>query len=313
MDALSQVLSTLRMEASILSHFVLGEPWGLHCPTHPGMPFYAVIEGSGWLCPDVGSPLPMSAGDLLVLPHGQAHSIASAAGTRVVPLIEALIAHEVPVWMPGDDSKTSRFQYGGNGATTRILAGAFYFGAQDNSLTRELPPLVRLDNADARVWPLLDAALRLIAEEQQTQAPGAAAATARLADLIFLQVLRVHWSRPAAGSPGLLRGLADPRIRRALEAMHRAPGEAWTVPRLARLAGLSRSGFAARFQERVGASPKAYLTRWRMQLAAARLADGRAPLAAVAEELGYSSTFAFSKCFRRVHGQPPGRYRRQQH
>ena len=78
MDALSQVLSTLRMEASILSHFVLAEPWGLHCPTHPGMPFYAVIEGTGWLCPDVGAPLPMAAGDLLVLPHGQAHSIASA-------------------------------------------------------------------------------------------------------------------------------------------------------------------------------------------------------------------------------------------
>ena len=113
MDALSQVLSTLRMEASILSHFVLGEPWGLHCAKHPGMPFYAVIEGSGWLCPDVGSPLPMSAGDLLVLPHGQAHSIASAADARVVPLLEALIAHEVPVWMPGDDSKISRFQYGG--------------------------------------------------------------------------------------------------------------------------------------------------------------------------------------------------------
>ena len=93
--------------------------------------------------------------------------------------------------------------------------------------------------------------------------------------------------------------------------MHRAPREAWTVPRLARLAGMSRSGFAACFQERVGVSPKAYLTRWRMQCAAARLVDGRAPLATVAEELGYSSTFAFSKCFRRVHGHPPGRYRRQ--
>jgi AraC-like DNA-binding protein len=275
------------------------------------MPFYAVIEGSGWLCPDVGPPLPMSAGDFLVLPHGQSHSIASAAEARVVPLLEALIAQAVPVWMPGDDSKTSRFQYGGDGATTRILAGAFYFGSQDNPLTRELPPLVRLDNADARVWPLLDAALRLIADEQQLQAPGAAAATARLADLIFLQVLRSHWSRPDAGTPGLLRGLGDARIRKALEAMHRAPREAWTVPQLARLAGMSRSSFAARFQERVGVSPKVYLTRWRMQRAAACLADGRTALATVAEELGYRSTFAFAKCFRRVHGHPPGRYRRQ--
>ena len=213
--------------------------------------------------------------------------------------------------MPGDDSRTSRFQYGGSGATTRILAGAFYFGARDNPLTRELAQLIRLDNADARVWPLLDAALRLIADEQQTLAPGAAAATARLAELIFLQVLRSHWSRPESGTPGLLRGLGYARIRKALEAMHRAPREAWTVPRLARLAGMSRSSFAAHFQERVGASPKVYLTRWRMQLAAERLVEGRAPLATVAEELGYRSTFAFAKCFRRVLGHPPGRYRRQ--
>jgi AraC-like DNA-binding protein len=74
---------------------------------------------------------------------------------------------------------------------------------------------------------------------------------------------------------------------------------------------MSRSNFAARFQERVGVSPKAYLTRWRMQLAATRLADGRTALAGVAEGLGYRSSFAFAKCFRRVYGQSPGRYRRQ--
>jgi AraC-like DNA-binding protein len=310
MDALSQVLASVRMVASILSHFVLGEPWGLHCPTHPGVPFYAVIEGSGWLVPDGSAPLPMAAGDFLVLPRGQPHAIASTVGTPVVSLIDALAAHAVPVWMPGDESKTSRFQYGGRGATTRILAGAFYFGAHEEPLTRELPPLIRLDNADARVWPLLEAALRFIADEQQTQAPGAAAATARLADLIFLQVLRSHWSRPESGSPGLLRGLADARIRKALEAMHGAPREPWTVVRLARLAGMSRSSFAARFHECVGASPKTYLTRWRMRLAATHLRDGTKPLAAVAEELGYRSTVTFAKCFRRMHGQSPGRYRR---
>ncbi|MCC7463216.1 MAG: AraC family transcriptional regulator [Gammaproteobacteria bacterium] len=311
MDALSQVLSSLRMESTILSHFELREPWGLHCPRHPGAPFYAVIEGSGWLSPEAGPALPMSAGDFIVLPHGQPHTVASPIRARVEPLLDALIAQEVPIWMPGDDSKISHFRYGGDGAITRILAGAFYFGPQDTPLTRELPPLVRLDNADARVWPLLNAALGFIADEQQTQAPGAAAATALLADLIFLQVLRAHWSRPESGPPGLLRGLGDVRLRKAIEAMHRAPRETWTVPRLARLAGMSRSGFAAQFQERVGTSPKMYLTRWRMQLAAARLADDGLPLAQVAEQVGYRSVFAFAKCFRRVHGVPPGRYRRQ--
>ena len=138
MDALSQVLAALRMEASILSHFVLGAPWGLHCPRHPGVPFYAVIEGAGWLLPQGGNAVRMTAGDFLVLPHSDAHVIASSPGARVEPLLDALKSHDVPIWMPGDDSTTSRFQYGGRGPTTRILAGAFYFGTGENPLTREL-------------------------------------------------------------------------------------------------------------------------------------------------------------------------------
>jgi AraC-like DNA-binding protein len=311
MDALSQVLSSVRMEASILSHFVLRDPWGLRCPRHPGVPFYAIIEGAGWLWLDSGAPERIAAGDFVVIPHGHPHSIASSPQAKVAPLLDALAEHDVPIWMPGDESKTSRFEFGGDGPITRILAGAFYFGARENPLTRELPPLIRLDNGGVRLLPLLDAALRFIADEHQTQAPGAAAAAARLADLIFLQVLRSHWSRPEAGSSGLLRGLADPRIRKALEAMHRAPQDPWTVPQLARVAGMSRSSFGDHFQMRVGVSPKQYLTRWRMRLAAERLTDGRASTAGVAEDLGYRSTFAFAKCFRRVHGVSPGRYRRQ--
>ncbi|MFO1402503.1 MAG: AraC family transcriptional regulator [Steroidobacteraceae bacterium] len=314
MDALSQVLVSMRMEASIFSHFVLGAPWGLHCPKHPGIPFYAVVEGTGWLVPDGGAALPMIAGDLLVLPRGSPHSIVSAPGATVVPLIAALEAGEVPLWMPGDDSKTSRFQHGGPGPTTRILAGAFYFGARDNPLTRELPPLIRLDNADVRVWPLLDAALRFIADEQQLQARfrrrrGGAA------DLVFLQgaaqplvEARSRLARPVARTgrtarPQGYRGHAP-----------RAATRPRTVPRLARLASMSRSAnFAAVFQSRTGTSPKAYLTRWRMQLAATRLAERRAPLAAIAEELGYRSASAFARTFRRMHGQPPGRFRRAGH
>lgn len=311
MDALSQVLSSLRMEASILSHFVLGEPWGLHCPEHPGVPFYAVIDGAGWFWREGEAPSRMSAGDFIALPQGHPHVIASSPEAPVAPLLDALAERDVPIWMPGDDSTISRLQFGGEGPTTRILAGAFYFGARDNPLTRELPAVIRLDNGDRLLLPLMDAALRFIGEELQSRAPGAAVAAARLADLIFLQVLRSHWSRPEQGAPGLLRGLSDPRVRKALEAMHRAPRDPWTVPRLARIAGMSRSGFASHFQGLIGMSPKAYLTRWRMHLAAETLSQDRTPLAEVAESLGYRSTFAFAKCFRRIHGLPPGRYRKQ--
>jgi len=312
MDALSQVLAAVRLESTILSHFVLRAPWGLHCPAMQAIPFYAVIEGNAWLWIEDAAPTLMHPGDLVVLPTGQANTIASAPAARVVSLLDALAARKMPIWTPGDEPSIVEFEYGGRGRVTRILAGVFYARSRDNPLTRELPPVIRLNGADAHMLPLLQAALRFVADECRERAPGATVAAARLADLIFLQVLRSHWSRPEAGSPGLLRGLADARIRRALEAMHRAPEDPWTVPRLARVAGMSRSSFADHFQQRVGASPKVYLTRWRMQLAAERLATTRAPTARIAEELGYRSPFAFAKCFRRMHGVAPGRYRRQQ-
>ncbi|MCC7460845.1 MAG: AraC family transcriptional regulator [Gammaproteobacteria bacterium] len=307
------MLSLVRLQSSILSHLQLREPWGLHCPKSPQalFYFYAVLSGRAVLTLEQEAPLALADGDLVILPHGDANTIASTMDATAVSLLDTLEEHHAPMWTEGSESTIIHLDHGGDGPVTQLLSGGFYFGAGASPFAHELPRVLRVGGDEHPVKPLLDAALHFISDEHARQQPGAAVAAARLADLIFLQALRHHWSQPGSGRPGLLRGLGDPRIRRALEAMHQVPQEPWSIARLARIAGMSRSAFTDQFHDRVGLSPKLYLTRWRMQLAADRLAEGRHSTARIAEELGYQSATTFTKCFRRVHGVPPGRYRRQ--
>jgi AraC-like DNA-binding protein len=310
MDILSKVLEATRLESSVLSHFLLGEPWGLRFPQHLSIPFYAVLQGHCWLWIDGSAPTEIAAGDLVVLPHGSPHAVASTPTCAVASIFDALARQHVPIWALGDESQLTQLQYGGPGDKTSIVAGAFGFRSRPNHITQGLPALLRVDNNDSHIMPLIEAAIRYIMDEVKIRQPGCSAVATRLADLLFIEVLRSYWSKPQQDLPGLLLGLADPRIRCALEAMHHAPQTLWTVAQLARCAGMSRSSFAAHFHERIGASPMEYLTHWRMQLASERLAEGKVPLAAVAEALGYRSQFAFANTFKRTFGVSPGRFRR---
>ena len=131
-----------------------------------------------------------------------------------------------------------------------------------------------------------------------------------LAHLMLLQVLRLHLAQGTGGQVGWFYALADPQVSAAMAAMHADPAHRWTLGELACRAGMSRSIFAQRFRERVGETPIGYLTRWRMMVAAERLAEGRLPLAEAARSLGYGSENAFNTAFKRVMGCPPRRYAR---
>ena len=140
--------------------------------------------------------------------------------------------------------------------------------------------------------------------------PGASLAANHLAHLMLLQVLRLYLSRQAGGQVGWFYALADPHLNKVIEAMHADPAHRWTLNELASRAGMSRSIFAQRFREKVGETPIAYLTRWRMMLAAERLACGREPLAKIARSFGYESENAFNTAFSRMMGCSPRRYAR---
>jgi AraC-like DNA-binding protein len=150
----------------------------------------------------------------------------------------------------------------------------------------------------------------LLAAEGRSTGPGRRLALSRLVDLLLVQAIR-HWVGTEPDVPqGWLLGLRDPRIALALSRMHEAPEQAWTVPRLGREVGMSRSSFADRFGDLIGEPPSRYLTRWRIHLAARLMRSPGSSLSALASRVGYSSEAAFSRAFRRVLGVSPGAYRR---
>jgi len=140
---------------------------------------------------------------------------------------------------------------------------------------------------------------------------GTAGVMAKLSELIFIEALRWHAASLPQGTGGWLTAANDPSLGRALSCLRDAPGRDWTVATLARAAGVSRTVLSERFVARLGVPPMTYLTRWRMQLAAGLLRDGRHSLAQIAERIGYRTEPAFSRAFKRETGLSPSAWRRR--
>jgi transcriptional regulator GlxA family with amidase domain len=192
------------------------------------------------------------------------------------------------------------------------VCGCFRFEDRKNDLLiGALPPVVVLRAERNRAVPWLEATLGFIASEVQSGRPGASIVVNRLADVLFIQILRGYLAQLSSELPGWLRALSEPQIGAALSLVHQNPEQAWTVGSLASRVGMSRSAFAERFAHAVGIPPLEYVTRWRMQKAAGLLRDGSATLAEVAGRVGYDSESAFSKAFKRSLGTTPGAYRRR--
>jgi AraC-like DNA-binding protein len=160
------------------------------------------------------------------------------------------------------------------------------------------------------VW--LEASVRYALAEARSPRPGGAGVLAKLAEVLFIEVLRLHMNQQSEGRTGWLAGVNDRIVGAALKALHKEPAHAWTLESLAQTAGTSRSVLAERFQLLVGSSPMQYLTQWRMLLASNLLCRSNTPLARIAEEVGYQTDTAFSRAFRREFGAPPAAWRRSQ-
>jgi AraC-like DNA-binding protein len=197
----------------------------------------------------------------------------------------------------------------GPGETSVLLCGAVRFsGIGVARLVEALPPTLVAAPDDAE-W--MRAAFGLIADESHNPRPGSDLVTARLADVLVVQAIRA-WLESATPERGWVAGLRDPQLGRALASFHAEPDQAWGLESLARVAGTSRSGFAARFTELMGEPAMTYVTAWRMALAARLVREERLPLSRVAERVGYRSEAAFNRAFRRAHGMTPGVFARRE-
>lgn len=294
-DTLAEVLEASRLRTLFFGRFVIGAPWALSVPAKQTSSFYIVAGGAVRLAVDgVRDALALAPGDLVLLPHGVGHRLddGSARGRRMMPV-------------PSSALFEGAKRLGGTGAESTLISGCFRFSAgATHPFLRSLPALVAFPKGDAS--PLLRAMVEAIALESGEPSAGSSVILARLTDVLLVLALRARTTKEGDG----LRALADPAIAASLAQMHAAPGAAWTVEGLATAVGLSRSGFAARFQDRVGEAPLRYLTRWRMMKASTLLAEGQESVDEIAARLGYESRPAFQKAFKRLHGVGPGAFRR---
>lgn len=299
MDPLSDVLSLVKIRGYMYNGFSAGGEWSIAFGPHEGIKFYALIAGAGWLCMDgLAEPLPVGPGDCLLMPHGRPFHVCSSL---VLTPVDAMTA-----FAGQPEGGLTTYQGGGDFLS---LGGFFTLtGEQAGLLLGMLPPVVHIRaEADKAVlrWTL-DRMRQEVLEPQ----PGSFLVAQQLATLLLVQALRLHLADGATAGVGWLFALADKRLGAALTALHQDPARRWTVQVLAECAGMSRTSFAVKFKEAVGQAPLEYLTHWRMQLAAERLATSAEPLGALASALGYESESAFSTAFKRVMGCSPRHCRR---
>ncbi len=309
MDALSYMLQSVRLRSTCYTTVRLRPPWGVQIPRADAAAFHAVVSGQCWLqVSDAGPPVALARGDVVVLPHGEAHTFFDAPGSPVRVLspiaadaVPARVPHH-PAGSPGTDSRA-----------TTVICGHLWFDDQmANPLVGMLPPLLHFRAAaDGRAAGWLEPVLQFVALENETPTPGTDAALARLSDVIVIQAIRAHLTQLPPGQDGWLHALADPHLGTALALIHQQPEAPWTVGTLAGRAGLSRSAFAARFTRLAGQPPLQYLTYWRMQHAQRLLRASNAGIAQIAAQVGYQTEPAFSRAFKHWTGIAPGAYRRR--
>ena len=299
MDPLSDVLSLLRPRSFMSGGVDHGGDWAISFGKHEGIKFQAITSGGCWLAME-GEPEPIrvSAGDCYLLPHGRPFRLAS--DLSLAPL-DAYSVLGLPL---AGEVRTIN-----GGGSCLSLGGRFLFeGRHAELLLAALPPVVHLrkesDKAAMR-WSVE----RLMLELREPQ-PGGDLIAQQLATMVLVQALRLHLGGDARPGAGWLSALADRQMSAAMNAMHAEPGRRWTLESLAERAAMSRSAFALKFKRVVGASPMDYLTRWRMIVAADRLANAGESIARLAPALGYESESAFSTAFKRVMGCAPRHYGR---
>jgi len=321
-DALSDVLSAVHLSGSVFFDVTAQSPWVAEAPAAaqiaseitPGaqyaIEFHVVARGSCWisLVGDTAfEPVRLEEGDIAVIPQGDPHVVSSAPGMRAEPNLEI---HRRP-----QDANALPFvlRTGGDGPSdAHLICGFFTCDARPfNPLLDSLPRFIRFGrNSSPASHSLLDQFIRFATAEMGNKRAGSQSILNRLSELLFVEVIRWHMDQQAnGGNTGWLAGLRDPLVGRALTLLHAQPAHAWTLEELASQAGASRSALSDRFMHLVGYPPIQYLTQWRMQLAAQRLADRNVKISAVASEVGYESEAAFSRAFKKVVGQSPGQWR----
>lgn len=317
MDALSDVLRAVRLSGAFFFDVNACGPWVAETPAgktvinamFPGsgsdhlISYHLIMEGSCWAVLDGEEPIKLSAGDIIVLPHGDTHVLATTPGMRRTP--------DMAMYrMPDDGQLPIRISIGNAGADgARFVCGFLTCDSRPyNPLLTALPRVMHIQNHASGA---LGAYFRAALAESKGSRMGGACMLGRISELMFVDAVRRHLEALPVERTNWLSGLRDQYVGRALMALHAHPSRDWTLELLAQEAALSRSAFAERFVQFVGQPPMQYLTAWRMQLATNYLRTANESISSIAGRVGYESEAAFSRAFKKSLGSPPSEWRNQ--
>jgi AraC-like DNA-binding protein len=329
LDPLSDVLRSVRLRGSVFFEMICRDQWSALAPgahkigpaVMPGaehvIEYHMALKGEAWVAVDGEPPVRLHEGDIVMLPHGDAHVVSSAPGVPPMAKDDAAILDRmrrdtapIPIVYRG-----GACQVGGGlsaeEASTVIMCGFIACDLKPfNPLVDALPRLMHLQANRVGAWvaPMLEDA----ASETSAQRAGSAALLQRVSEMVFVDGTRRYLDSLPEQTTGWLGALRDRQVGRAISIIHSDPAEAWTLESLGSRVGLSRSALHERFVTFAGIPPMQYLTHWRMQCGARLLRDGHGTVATVAQEVGYDSEAAFARAFKRATGQPPAAWRRSQ-
>ncbi|MGW4700980.1 cupin domain-containing protein [Streptomyces sp. NPDC004285] len=309
MDPLASLLYEVRSEGALFSKNILAPPWSIGFADGTPLAVVTMLRGSGWIVPGGdAAPVALGPGDVAVVTGKEPFSVTDDASASTEPFY--VVHPGYCTTADGEDIREDvilglRTCANAPGGTTVLLTGSYQVDGRVSARLIDGLPRVLVVPQEGTAGPILE----LTDSEISRDDPGQQAVLDRLLDLLLLSTLREWFARPEADPPAWYRALADPVAGRALRLIHDRPARPWTVTTLAEATGVSRATLARRFGDLVGEPPMAYLTGWRLALAADLLARTDATVESIARQVGYRSAFGLSVAFKRVYGTRPTDHR----
>jgi len=314
MDVLSEVLKVVRLQGALFYNAEFSSPWSFWAAPSRALAarvapraenviiYHLLTEGRATVRLESGERVPLNAGDIVMLPHGDQHILENGRATQTVDNsneLAQILSQGLKLW-----------RFGGGGEVTKFVCG--YMACEprlSDVFLSGLPAVfkVSIRNHPSGKW--LEDSIRFSANQADASRAGGEAVLAKLSEVLFVETLRAYIADLAPEQTGWLAGARDPEVSKALALMHRDPARPWTLADLAKGSGVSRSVLAERFRHYLNEPPMAYLTHWRLQLGAQMLASTSYSVAEVAAEVGYESEAAFNRAFKRQFEVPPAKFR----
>jgi len=316
MDVLSEVLNVVSLQGALFYNGEFSAPFSVYA-AHPRalarhfspkmehvIVYHLLTDGRASVRQEDGEPLALTAGDIVMIPHGDPHIVENGPTTKTLDDSDNLsdvLSQGLKLW-----------RIGGGGEVTRFICG---YMACDPRLSQiflsGLPPVFKVNIRKEATGRWLEDSIRFSVDHADTPRAGGAAVLAKLSEVLFVETLRAYIAQLPPEQTGWLAGARDPEVSKTLALMHRSPAHPWTIALLANKVGTSRSVLAERFRHYLNETPMAYLTRWRLQLGAQMLNSTSYSVAQIASEVGYESEAAFNRAFKREFEVPPARFRTQ--